>query len=60
VIRNRRQFCEELEQIFGKFSKYEIKILIVDFNAKLERGIFSNRQLGMRIYIRIVMAVVLE
>jgi hypothetical protein len=60
VIKNRGQFCEELEQVFGKFPKYEIKILIGDFNAKLARGIFSNRQLGMRIYIRIVMPVVLE
>jgi hypothetical protein len=60
VIKNRRQLCEELEQVFGNFPRYEIKILIGDFNTKLERGLFSNRQLGMRIYIRIVMPVVLE
>jgi hypothetical protein len=51
-----------------------MKILFGDFNAKLERErqkagekergererIFSTRQLGMRVYIRIVKIVVLE
>jgi hypothetical protein len=39
-----------------------MKILLGDFNAKVgeRERIFSNRQLGMRAYIRIVMIMVLE
>jgi hypothetical protein len=60
---------EELELVFYHFPKYHVKILFGDCNTKLERdrererergGIFSNRQLGMRVYIRIVMIMVSE
>jgi len=37
-----------------------IKILLGDFNTKLGRELFSNRQLGIRMYIRIVMIMVLD
>jgi hypothetical protein len=37
-----------------------MKILLGDCNAKAGRGIFSNPQRGMKVYIRIVMTVVLE
>jgi len=37
-----------------------MKILFGDFNAKVGERIFSNRQLGMRVYIRIVMIMELE
>ena len=30
-------FCEELEQVFDHFPKYHMKILVGDFNAKVER-----------------------
>jgi exonuclease III len=30
-------FYEELERVFDKFPKYHIKILLGDFNAKVER-----------------------
>jgi exonuclease III len=41
-------FYEELEQVFYHFPKYDMKILLGDFNAELEReDIF--RQLGMRV-----------
>jgi hypothetical protein len=30
-------FYEELERVFGKFSKYHMKILLGDFNAKVGR-----------------------
>jgi len=53
-------FCKELEQVFDHFPKYHIKILLGDFNAKLGRGIYSNRQPGMRVCIRIVKILVLE
>jgi len=48
-------FYEELEQVLDHFPKYYMKILLEDFNAK-----FSNRQLGMTVYIRIFMTMVLE
>ena len=57
---SRDSFYEELDQVFDNFSKYHMKILLGDFNAKVGERIFSNRQLGMRVYIRIVMIMVLE
>ena len=30
-------FYEELEQVFDRFPKYDLKILLVDFNAKVGR-----------------------
>jgi len=53
-------FYEDLEQVFHHFPKYHMKILFGDFNAKVGERIFSNRQLGMRVYIRIVMIMELE
>ena len=41
------------------FLKYNMKILL-DFNAKWGETILSNRQLGMRVYIRIVMKMEVE
>jgi hypothetical protein len=37
-----------------------MKILLGDFTAKLGKGIFSNQQLGMRVYISKVIIMVLE
>ena len=53
-------FYEELEQVFEHFPKYHMKIILGDCNVKLGERIFSNRQLGIRVYIRIVMIMVLE
>ena len=53
-------FYEELEQVFDHCPRYHMKILLGDFNAKMGERIFSNRQLGMRVYIRIVMIMELE
>jgi len=53
-------FYEEIEQVLDHFPKYPMKTLLVDFNAKLGREDYTNRQLGMRDYIRIVMIMVLE
>jgi hypothetical protein len=53
-------FYEELQQVFYHVPKYHIKILVGDFNAKLGKVIFSNRQLGLRVYTMIVMIMVLE
>jgi hypothetical protein len=51
-------FYEELGQVFDHFPKYQMKIVLGDFNAKL--GVISIRQLGMRVYIRIGIMMVLE
>jgi hypothetical protein len=53
-------FYEELEGVFYHFPKYHMRILLGDFNAKVGERLFSNRLLGMRVYIRIVMIMVLE
>jgi hypothetical protein len=31
------RYCEELEQVFDKFPKYNMKILLGDFNNKVGR-----------------------
>jgi hypothetical protein len=49
------RFDEEFEQVFHHFSKCHKKILL-DFNTKVRRERFSDWQLGMRVYIRIVMS----
>jgi hypothetical protein len=54
-------FQKELEQIFKHFPKYHMRILLGDFKAKVEKErISSNQQLGMRVYIRIVIIMELE
>jgi len=52
-------FYEELDRVWYHFPEYHMKILLGDFNAKLGREGFLNRQFGMRVYIRIVMIKVL-
>jgi hypothetical protein len=47
-------FYEELERV-DKFPEYHIKIVLGDFNAKLGRKTFLNRQLGMKTYTKSVM-----
>jgi hypothetical protein len=46
--------CKELERVFDKFPKYHMKILLGDFNAKVGREIFLNRQLGKKFYTKLV------
>ena len=53
-------FYEELEQVFDHFPKYDMKIVLGVINEKWGERIILNRQLGMRVYIRIVMIMVLE
>jgi hypothetical protein len=53
-------FHEELERIFDKFLKYHMKILLGDFNAKVGRQDILNRQLGMKVYPKLVMMMELE
>jgi len=53
-------FYEEFEQDFNHFPKYHVKNLLRDFNTKIRRENIFKRQLGMGIYIRILMIMVLE
>jgi exonuclease III len=48
-------FYEELERVIDKFPKCRMKILLGDFNAKVGREDFLNRQLGMKVYTKLVM-----
>jgi hypothetical protein len=52
-------FYGELEQIFDYFPRYNMKILLGDFNAKVGKE-YILKPLGMRVYSRIVMIMVLE
>jgi endonuclease/exonuclease/phosphatase family metal-dependent hydrolase len=36
------RFYEELEQVFDKFRKHPMKILLGDFNAKVQNAKYSN------------------
>jgi hypothetical protein len=51
-------FCEELGQVFSHFSQYNMKNGILVQNGG-ER-VFSNRQLGLGVSIRVVLKMVLE
>ena len=50
----------ELKLVFDHFPQYHMKILVQDFSAKVRKENIFNRQLRMRVYIRIVMIMVLE
>jgi hypothetical protein len=54
------RFYEELEQVFDKFPKYPMKILIGDFCAKVGREDILNQQLGIRVCTKLVMIMELE
>ena len=53
-------FFEELEQVFDHFPKYHIKIILGDFHAKVGRENIFKLQLGITVYLRIVMIMLLE
>ena len=55
-----RQCYEEIQQVFDHFSKYHMKFLLGDFNAKVKREDIFSRLFGMRLVIRIIMVMVLE
>jgi hypothetical protein len=43
-------FSEKLGHVFDQFPRYDMKILLGDFNAKVGRKISSNKQSGTRVY----------
>jgi hypothetical protein len=53
-------FYEKMERAFDKFPKYHMKVLIGYFNAKVGRKTFLNRQLGMKVYTKLLMTMELE
>jgi hypothetical protein len=52
-------FYEEMERVLDKFLN-TVKIMLGDFNAKVGRKDILNRQLGMKVYAKLVMTVELE
>jgi hypothetical protein len=48
-------FYEELACVFDQFPRYDMKILLGDFNAKVGREDISNQQMGMRVHMKLVM-----
>jgi hydroxypyruvate isomerase len=48
-------FYEKLERVYDKFPKYHMKILLEDFNAKVFKKTFLNRQLRMKVCTKLVM-----
>jgi hypothetical protein len=48
-------FYEELGRVFDQFPRYDMKILLGDFNAKVGREKSSNRQSGIRVHTKLVM-----
>jgi len=53
-------FCEELEQVFDHFCKYHTKVLLQDFNAKMERENIFKLTIGNEGLHQDVMIMVLE
>jgi hypothetical protein len=56
----KESFYEELGRVFDQFPRYDMKILLGVFNAKVGRKISSNRQSGMRVHTILVMIMELE
>jgi hypothetical protein len=53
-------YLEELKRIFGNVPKYHKKILLGNLNAKVGREDFLTRQLGIKIFTKLVMIMELE
>jgi hypothetical protein len=53
-------FYEELEHVFDKFSKYHTTILLGDFSAYVGKEVFLNEQLGIQLYMKLVMIMKFE
>jgi hypothetical protein len=48
-------FYEEMEIIFDKFPKFDMKILLGDFNAKVGREYIFKSKIGKKVYMKLVM-----
>jgi hydroxypyruvate isomerase len=47
--------CEELERMLDKFAKYNMKILLGNFNAKVDREHIFKPTIGMKVYTKLAM-----
>jgi hypothetical protein len=53
-------FFEELGRVFDQFPRYDMKIILGDFNAKVGREISSNQRSETRVHRKLVMTMGLE
>jgi hypothetical protein len=53
-------FYLELGHVFDQLPRYNMKILLGDFNVKVAGKIFSNQQSEMRVYMKLVMTMELD
>ena len=60
MVIHKSVFIRNWSRFFFYFLKYHMKILLGNLMQKGTDRIFSNRQMGMRVYIRIKMIMVLE
>jgi hypothetical protein len=51
---------KELERVFDKFPKHHTKVLLGDFSTKVGREDILNRQLGMKVFTKLVMITELD
>jgi hypothetical protein len=58
-VDNMKDIYEELECVFKKLPKYQMKILL-DFNAKVGREDIFKTTIEMRVYMKLVMITKLE
>jgi hypothetical protein len=49
-----------MERVFDEFKKYEMKIPLGDFNAKVGREDILNRHFGIKLYTKLVMTLELD
>jgi hypothetical protein len=53
-------FYEELERVFDKFLKMSYENSVRRFQCQSKQGGHSNRQLGIKVYTKLVMTMELE
>jgi hypothetical protein len=53
-------FYKKLGCIFDRYPRYNMKNLLADFNAKVDRENISKRTIGKRVYMKLVVIMELE
>jgi hypothetical protein len=53
-------FCEELGRVFDQFPRYDMKMLLGDFNAKLGRKNIFKPKSGTGVYMKLLIATEFE
>jgi hypothetical protein len=56
----KESFYVELGRVFDQFPRYDMKIILGAFNAKVGRKIPSNRRSETRVYMKLVMTTQLQ